>query len=381
MKSPYLDMMDAAHAVIKEHNESIGQKDGRHDPGFINIEDFIICIKAQGGTNVERLAAFKYEEILNFLPVVEINNKKIQPLSIAKDIANIWRGRKEKGEDAVNRPVSSRKAERMTPKELVEAYDPSESDSPVGDRLRKISKGKKFIVFEKNSKIIDVATSLKLLLEIKQNYPEMDHVDVNGEPHEVFYIGDIPDSYANENPIWHERPLRPDDTCDQTGRSWDGVPHEVRQLVYLIVENGEVEINIDKAHDIIETSLKSDAFKILKNRYRNSAIEFEKLKNTNELPNLKIVLGRVKIGDSNPFEDGILVAPTRMPNRNMPNIPKEMPIGIVPIQPITRKEWADNNSYSWAEVVDKSGQTVRYASANSLQREYKGNKTNKGNKK
>jgi hypothetical protein len=290
----YNDRIDAALAAIKQHNEAVGE----NKPGYLNPDEFISKLKAYGGTSEERLSAMMWEDILACMP------GDSKPTMLAKDIAKIFR----KSSDSApanndKRPVSGKKAEKMTPRELVEAFDPEDSSNPVANRLAAISRGEKFIVYS-DGRIVDVETTFKILSEIKGGYNGRDDVDVNGVIKKVYRIGELPENYADENPLYRDRPLRPDGTCDQTGRSWEGVDLAVRQLVRVAMDTGELRVSHELAHDILDAVLEKDALKKLRSRYRKAAVEFDSLAKTGDLPSLKIPLGDGGSESKNPFEGG-----------------------------------------------------------------------------
>lgn len=290
----YNDRIDAALAAIKQHNEAVG---GEGKPGHLSPDDFISKIKAYGGTSEERLSAMMWEDILACMP------GDSKPTMLAKDIAKVFR----KSEQAANqqadkRPVSGKKAEKMTPRELVEAFDPEDSSNPVGVRLLAISRNEKFIVYSEG-RLVDVNTTFKILTEIKGGYNGRDDMEVNGVIKKVYRIGELPENYADENPLYRDRPLRPDGTCDQTGRSWEGVDLAIRQLVRVAMDTGELKVTHELAHDILDAVMEADALKKLRSRYRKAAVEFDTLAKTGDLPSLKIPLDGGSEGKS-PFDGG-----------------------------------------------------------------------------
>lgn len=287
-------LFDAALSLIDAHNAAFN--DG--DEGIVSAEDFAKKIKLMGGTTPDRLKSFSYEEILRALPSFD----GIQPVALAKEIANTWRNLVKSGEaPAEKRPVSSRTAERMTLDELVGAFDPEEPNSPVGERLQKISKGQAFLVYDNRE--VDVARSLAMLKELKAGFPPRAHF----EGRRVYAIGQVPDNYAEENPLYLGRPLRPDGTCDQLGRSWAGVSKHIRQFVALAVRNKKNGIDIvgpggrDRAHATLDMALASNAMEMLRNRYPEVSIEFDEAEKHGTLPNLLIPLGQPVEAASDPF--------------------------------------------------------------------------------
>lgn len=297
------EMYDAALAVIKEHNSVIGQG----NPGFIDPDKFLPSIKAAGGTTVDRLKSLSYEDILACMPSYEdilacmpSDGVTVKPIAIAKDIAKIFRGKEDT--KAENRPVSAKKAEKMTLLELVQNYDPEE-DNLVSKRLKEVSRNEPFIVFA-SGRIVDVDTTLKLLQEVKQGYEGRQNMvpSAEGEPKEVYRVGGLPDNFVDENPLYRNRPLRPDGTCDQTGRSWNGVDMKVRQLIRLAIETDELTVSIEKAHDVLDLVMSDSPWGKLVARYRNAAVDFKRYEGMGKLPTLKLVLNKGGSEGKNPFQ-------------------------------------------------------------------------------
>lgn len=305
------DKYDSVRTLLVSHNEALGfdfEKPDEKPIGFVDPDGFTTCIKAAGGTSEDRLKKFSYEDILECLP----EHNGVRPKALAKEIAQIFRG---KDEDSVPqsgnhspRPVSAKKADRMSPKELVEHFDPEEPTNPVGKRLTEISRREPFIVYE-TGRIVDVDTTTKLLLELKSGFPEgRKTVTVGDQIKPVYAIGYLPEHYVDENPIYAGRPLRPDGTCDQLNRSWDGVELEVRQFIRVGIDLSQLSVSRDKAHDYLDWSLKIDSMTYLRNRYPEVSIEFDRLKKEGNLPALQIELGQpvaVEEGHpARPFDDG-----------------------------------------------------------------------------
>jgi len=291
----YNDRIEAALAAIKQHNEAVGE--GKL--GYLSPDDFIQCVKASGGTSEERLSALSHEDLLACMPA---SPNGVKPRVLAKEIADIFRNKSSASKADDKRPVSGKKAEKMTPRELVEAFDPEDYSNPVGVRLATVSKGEKFIVYS-DGRIVDVDTTFKLLMEIKGGYPGRDDVDVAGAIKKTYRIGELPENYADENPLYRDRPLRPDGTCDQTGRSWEGVDLSVRQLIRVAMDEGELRVTHEIAHDTLDAVMEAVALKKLRSRYRKAAIKFDELVKTGDLPTLKIPLeGGNEI--ANPFSGG-----------------------------------------------------------------------------
>lgn len=292
----YNDRIDAALAAVNQHNEAVG---GEGKVGFLNPDDFIQCVKASGGTSEERLSALSHEDLLACMPTSPTG---VKPRVLAKEIADIFRNKSAASKSDDKRPVSGKKAEKMTARELVEAFDPEDYSNPIGVRLAAISKGEKFIVYS-DGRVVDVDTTFKLLSEVKSGYSGRDDIDVNGAVKKTYRIGELPENYADENPLYRDRPLRPDGTCDQTGRSWEGVDLSIRQLIRVAMDESELKITHEIAHNTLDIVMETDALKKLRSRYRKAAIKFDELAKTGDLPTLKIPLDRGSESTS-PFSGG-----------------------------------------------------------------------------
>lgn len=293
----YEDKMAAARTAIEQHNDAIGED------FQINPDNFLTKIKIAGGTSEARLKTFAHEQMLEFMPEFD----GVKPTALVKQIAQIFRGKQQEEEE--RKYVSSRKAERMNLRELVEHFDPQDTDSSVAKRLKEIAKEQPFIVFL-DGLTIDVENTVMILSEVKKGYGGRKDIDVDGETKEVYPIGVLPATFdlVDEDPLYPNRPLRPDGTSDQTGRSWEGVPLNVRQLIRLALEVGNIK-NLDASgvwviHDM---ALDADGFTRMKKMYRKAALRFKELESTGDLPKLKIKIG----GSCRPFANGSKVQFTK----------------------------------------------------------------------
>lgn len=272
------DKMLSAVNLLEEHNKSVPEE------LKINIEDFKKSLALIGATSEERCKSLSHEDILECLPAIN----GIKPRLLAKDLAKIFRDK----EEVKSFNTNEFKAKYMTKKALIEAYSPSDGNSAIADRLNYFAKNKSFIVFTSEGSV-DVETSLKLLEELNAGYPERDYISVDGDVKSIYKIGEKINNDGDENPIYTGRLLRPDGTCDQTGRCYAGVPLNVRQLISIIVSNGDSTKDINSAHSLIDLAIAPDAFNVLKTRYPKSSLKYSKLEKENKLPSLKLSLSEV----------------------------------------------------------------------------------------
>lgn len=304
------ELYDAALFLVRSHNEAIGA--GK--PGFVDEEKFIQNLKLSGATTPEALKAMTYEDFLYCLP--EAGGMK--PFALARAIAEKVRGTIALG---VGKPIQpdrrpSIRAERMTPEELVQAFDPEEPTSPVADRLLKLCRKQAFIIY-KTGREVDVERTIFLLKEVKGGYSAR----TTYEGKRVYKVGELPDNYADENPFYPGRPLRPDGSCDQLNRSWQGIPKPVRQFIrFALNKKNGIDTSPpgfrDRAHGILDMILEDisknagpvasshDGLARLRSRHPEVSVAFDEAELHNELPNLMIALGQPVAagGPGNPFQ-------------------------------------------------------------------------------
>lgn len=293
-------LFKAAEAVIEQHNTSLSG-----DVGKVDAKQFLTCVQLSGASSPEALKAFSHEQILEYLPTFKVGNTEVKPFVLAKNIAKAWRvDQTQTGEivESSGRVIGDKKASKMSLMELVFAFDPEESTNPVAKRLKEISKGQKFIIFS-SGRTVNVEATIELLKEIKQGYVHRDQYDGK----ETYAIGDLPDNYVDENPLYPGRPLRPDGTCDQTNRSWSGIAKNIRQLIRLALHSKEIDIHSAgghaRANDVLDLATEG-SFEKLAKRYFKAKIQFDRDEKIGNLPILLIPLGKpVGIG-AGPFNQG-----------------------------------------------------------------------------
>lgn len=298
-----------AIALLTTHNQQLGDA-----PGKIDLDKFPKALAGYGissDTCDEDLKTLSWEDINKIIAVCWIERPLIEPKILCQKLANIFREKpSEPQPEDKKQPVTWKKAEKMSTKQLVECFDAEEPTSAVAIRLQSISKGEPFVVFS-SGRIVDVDTTFKLLMEVKQGYQGLKSIDVNGAIKPVYKVGEIPDCYAEENPLWVGRPLRPDCTCDQTGRSWAGVELPIRQFVRLALIKGFIKNGIDSAHDVLDRILQPDALMKLRKRYPDVSLAFDELEKTSQLPRLQVPLKTQKQaiqgGGNSPFSGGKVV--------------------------------------------------------------------------
>lgn len=178
--------------------------------------------------------------------VSELNDKDIEaatglPPAVCKKVARAL-GAQVAGETdrqivvVANDPISM--ALQMTPEQLIDNYDETEPDSPVASRLKVLSGGEPFLVYNDEGQLLkDV--SVKNLLALISHYPPRGKVQVGGEFFETQAVGFQPKRWADENPVVENGVLYPDG-FSEAGVEWGMVPRDVRSLLRVALDKGEV---------------------------------------------------------------------------------------------------------------------------------------------
>jgi len=280
----YDQKIESARKVIDEHNANADQS--------INFDGFTKKLRELGGSSEGALKAVTWEDL----------QECGLPRIMAKRVTFLFR---QDGDGTTSKStyISPKKVMSLSNKELVERYNPKDVKNPVGKRLKDLSDGKKFVVFHDNGRV-NVEETVKLLEDLLNGLEEVETAFVGGRPFPIYRIGERLDAYAEENPIYPGRVLRSGETCDQTGRSWQGVDISIRQLLYIAIDTEELEIGVvGDAHDMLDKVLsKGCSFDNLRTRYPEASKKYDEVSKIGRLPLLKIKVGETSgEGSNNPF--------------------------------------------------------------------------------
>jgi hypothetical protein len=277
--------LEEARALLTNHFTTVHSHGETPTPktestAKIPTDAFFTALFAAGGTDDEALKQCTWEDLESFGA----------PKLLAKRIATIFRKGEATStpEDKVKILKPSRVAV-MSVSELIEHYDPRDHTNPVGQRINTMCGGKRCIVFNTDGSI-NTKASVDLLNELRDNYPERETFLVNGVPVKTWKVGERPGQLVDENPLYAGRLLRPNGDCDQTNRSWTGIPHSIRVIIYLATKTGEVRINsVNEAHDIIDIAVSMDESRI-RARFPKASLKYDELNAEGKLPTLKLPL-------------------------------------------------------------------------------------------
>jgi hypothetical protein len=256
-------------ALIEKHNTQVEDQADK-----VNVDEFQRKLKNFGGTTEEALSESKWEDLENCG----------LPRFLARKAAEIFRTAAAPDYSQ----LKPKTAEKMSVLYLLQEYEPSNPDSVAAKELKKRSYGKKFVAISPGGKVHAEASNKLFTETVFKHFPERDTYEVDGDDFRVYAIGEGSPETFDESPIFKGRALRPDGTDDQLNRSWDGVSAEVRQLIRLAIDEGELKITHDKAHNTLDIAIAPDAAKKLRQRYKKASVRYNELKEQGDLPKMKI---------------------------------------------------------------------------------------------
>ena len=137
----------AARDAIEQHNSKV-------EDSQIDFDKFVEKLRNLGGSSDETLKAVTWEDLQ------ECGLPKI----MARRISFIFRQDSD-GTSGASAYIAPKKVYALSNKELIERYSPKDVKSPVGKRLKELSDGKAFIVFNDDGSV-NVEASVKLLEDI-----------------------------------------------------------------------------------------------------------------------------------------------------------------------------------------------------------------------
>ena len=273
----YLAKLAEIKGLVEAHNKEVGDSQ-------IDYEAFLHKLKKIIGATSESLLA-------------EVSWEDLQecglPKLLARQAATILReqAKPQLLMEGGQSNLSQKKVDRMSYQELLTAYQPTDANA-VSRKLKELSGGQPFIVF--TGSVVNVEESTKLLIELRRGFPARDFMVLHDKAVQIYAVGDSIGEMVEENPLYPGRALRPDGTCDQIGRSWEGVPTHIRQLLRVaLVDTKELHqgvMTVQSANDILDAALRPDSIVYFTRRFPQASIRIEELAKLGKVPLLKVSL-------------------------------------------------------------------------------------------
>jgi len=283
----YESKLDGARAILEAHNSQSTKK--------VDAETFFTNLTEMGGSSEDSLSAASWED----LEVCGV------PRILARRIATLFRGEQPQAQDIQKIILEDNDPEKlaktMTPAQLLDVYDPKQLKTPVAERLKFHSEGKKFIVFNDDG-TINKEVSLKLLGELDDHGEIPTFVTPDGDVRPTYAVGERPDQIANEHPLFPGIALR--NGVSTIGCDWDKVDWKTKKTLYLAVTE-TFEIDMSKMHELDVYSLATTG--MVGRRCIEAAKLYKEREALGNLPSLRAKLGSAKVTEkkgNNPFNLG-----------------------------------------------------------------------------
>ena len=194
------------------------------------------------------------------------------------------------------------KLEHIPTDQLLEDYDPKQSDSPITIVLKKRFGNKAVIVFKPETTEVDIEATANYIADLEQGFPEEDTVKSQGELVRLNKVGKVPDQIIDEDPLFPNTPLK-------RGRSivnranWANISIECRQFARIAVETGEIDPDDKRdVKDVMKLVNCEAELDMLKEEYPEASVLYREQKKLNSLPNLVMTMEQANAAKAqNPF--------------------------------------------------------------------------------
>ena len=305
------DRLTRARIILEAHNKAASEPNHTWNVSVdVDIDAFFAKLRDMGGTTEELLAEATWEDLQTCgLPRI-----------LARKIAGEFRDEDKNEHEPLQKVIIEdndpvKQAQRLTPGELIAEYNPQYPKNPIGERLKQLAEGRKFLIFQSNDNAtINVIASQQLFDEL-DDYGERDNFTVGGIPRKVYKVGDRPGRSVDEHPLFPGTPLRTNG-CSEADCNWGTIPLKIRQIYLLAIESGELSVSkfqVPSSKSIPyhtkfqvgyrEVDLHNEAAtrneEEICRLYRKAAVKWQELESIGKLPSLKVVLG----GETKPKPD------------------------------------------------------------------------------
>lgn len=177
---------------------------------------------------------------------------------------------------------SQRPVAQLSNEELLERYDPDNVE--VLEVLRRRTHGNYCIIFNTDGSV-NKELSLELI-KVARKQPTSNRYLKGGVVHAVFRAGDFPVQLVDESPFCRGAALI-NGSCPQTGTDWSNVSQEARILAHIYAYNVETAkmTKRDMKAVCADAAKGTEHFRVT---YPEAAFEYDKMKEEDRLPKLRI---------------------------------------------------------------------------------------------
>lgn len=267
----YESKLSGARAILEAHNSK--------STNPVDADKFFTNLSEMGGSSEDALSAASWEDL----------EACGAPRILARQIGKLFRGDQPQEGQGVQKVIiedrdPEKLAKAMTPAQLIDAYDQKFPKSPVAERLKFFSEGKKCIVFNDDG-TVNKEISLRLLNELDDHGEMPAFVTTSGEVRQVYRVGEKPVQAVQEHPLYPKTALR--NGVSECGCDWNSIDIAIQQTLYLAVtKTGEINMEDYKEWDIFEIAAGGVAK--VNRRYIQAAKLFSELKALGDLPSLRV---------------------------------------------------------------------------------------------
>ena len=290
----YTEKRSALDTLLKDHNKALGAK----SPDKVDIKAITARLLKEGGTSEAGLRAFTRQDYIDFGFPRAIAGQAVDlmtPKAASEGSPSDTRKAKKassSGPGVMMLQTQADAVRAMSVFDLVKGLDvnnPGTLGEELIERARRVARpgnaddaarGRPFIFYtDPTGTKVARKTSADYLQAMLDGTPVTDTVMIGGEPIEPLRVGERPNVFFAENPLFRGRPLRmPGEVCDVTNESYEGIGQDVRELLAVASTTlpgaSAPELRVsdpEVARAIITSARMPGALATLKGRYPRSA--------------------------------------------------------------------------------------------------------------
>jgi hypothetical protein len=248
----------------------------------------------------------EYVKFGDFMKAFHDDSKDPSPIALVRKAVATFKVKTESKQEQLSPRMSELKSlfgvkptlESVDSADLFRAYLTDNPNDPVTTELKRRYGDKAVMAYLPGTKDVAVNETIDYITDIAQGLPEQIAIYVDGELARLYPVGKTPTEMIEEDPLFQGIPLiRGRSTVNNI--NWTGVDMETRQLIRIAVARGEFN-TLDRLNMIeLAKKARENGFKVIKEMFPESALEFNERKADATLPGMKVRLNGQK--SNNPF--------------------------------------------------------------------------------